>query len=66
MVLCTEKCKPIWNHTDHKTSNMKLDTLYHKSVIMWTVRSKYKVNKSDNLVQSRPKRDIKPPFKLDL
>ena len=26
-----------------------------------TVRSKCKVNKSDNLVQSRPKRDIKPP-----
>ena len=34
---------------------------------MWTVKN---VNKkshiTDNLVQSRPKRDIKPPIKLDL
>ena len=31
---------------------------------MQTVRSKCKVNKSDNLVQSRPKRDIKPPSQV--
>ena len=33
---------------------------------MWTVRPQCKVNKNDNLVQSRPKRDMKPPGKLDL
>ena len=33
---------------------------------MQTAKSKCKTNKSDNLVQSRPKRDIKPPVRLYL
>ena len=33
---------------------------------MWTVNPVNKVNTSDNLVQSRPKRNIKPTVKLDL
>ena len=37
-----------------------------KKCDMQTVWSKHKVNKSDNLAQSRSKRDIKPPVKLDL
>ena len=37
-----------------------------KKCNMWTVISKSKVNKSDNLGQSRLKRDNKPPVKLDL
>ena len=33
---------------------------------MWTVQSKCKTQNSSNLVQSRPKGDIKPPIRLDL
>ena len=42
----------------HKTSNMKLDTLYQKRCDMQTVRSKCKVNKSDNLDQTET---LSPP-----
>ena len=33
---------------------------------MLTIQSKHKINNSGNLLQSRPKRDIKPPVRLDL
>ena len=37
-----------------------------KKCNMQTVQSKYKINNSGKLVQSRPKRDIKPPVRLYL
>ena len=50
-------------HPQDKTSKSEL---LAKKNHMWTVKnSNYKQNDS-NLAQSRPKRDIKPPIKLDL
>ena len=48
---------------DRKVEDEHLSQNNHMQTIK-TLNSKY--HKIDNLAQSRPKRDIKPPIKLDL
>ena len=52
----------------YKLQNKQCEAVYSimKKYDMWTVNPINKVNTGDNIVQSRPKMDIKPPVKLNL
>ena len=50
-------------HPQDKTSKSEL---LAKKNHMWTIKNSNFKQSDSNLAQSRPKRDIKPPIKLDL
>ena len=58
------KCKPISNLTDHKTNGMK--RMLKNTICGHLNPNAKKVNSNDNLAQSRSRRNIKPPVKLNL
>ena len=59
------KHKLTWNHISLKSRKLKMN-IYCKIIICRQSKLNSKSHKIDNLAQCRPKRDIKPPVKLDL